>query len=103
VFVAMHVFDGMFYPSAGSTDFDASAYTRVDAYTVNFSRMKDGKVVQTGTQVVSQDGRTWTESTTGIDANGRQVNNINVLTSGRPSMGLTIPETLLATADEVIQ
>jgi hypothetical protein len=40
--------------------------------------MKAGKVVMTGTQVVSRDGKTQTLTTTGTDANGRQVNFISV-------------------------
>jgi hypothetical protein len=78
VLVTMHIYDGMPHPSTGSPDFDASAYTRVDAYTINVSRIKAGKVVQTGTLVTSRDGKTTTFTITGTDANGRQVNNILV-------------------------
>ena len=37
-----------------------------------------GKVVQTGTTVVSPDGKTYTVSTTGTDASGQQINTIAV-------------------------
>jgi hypothetical protein len=62
----------------GSPDFDASAYTRVDANTLLFTRLKAGKLVGIGTLVVSQDGKTETGTLTGIEANGRFYNNILV-------------------------
>jgi hypothetical protein len=49
--------DGKPHPVTGFPAYDASTYTRVDPHTVNFTRMKDGKVVQTGTEVVSPDGK----------------------------------------------
>jgi hypothetical protein len=48
------------HPVTGFPQYDSSAYTRVDAHTVNFTRFKDGKVVQTGNSVISSDGKTWT-------------------------------------------
>jgi hypothetical protein len=69
--------DGMPHPVTGNSNYDASAYTRVDAYTINISRMKAGKVVGT-TTVVSRDGTTATATDTLTDANGRQINNIVV-------------------------
>ena len=61
----MHIYDGQPHPSTGSPDFDASAYTRVDANTIIWGRFKGGKLVAVGTGVVSQDGKTWTTTTTG--------------------------------------
>jgi hypothetical protein len=78
VFMEM-IEDGKPHPVAGTSAYDTSTYTRVDAYAVNFSRMKTGKVVQIGAAVMSQDGNTNTITTTGIDANERQFNNIEVL------------------------
>jgi hypothetical protein len=54
----MRIEDGQPHPSTASPDFDASTYTRVDAYTLNISRTKAGKVVATGTIVTSRDGKT---------------------------------------------
>jgi hypothetical protein len=68
--------DGKPHPVTGLAGIDAQAYTRVDARTLNVSRLKDGKVVQTGTWVVSPDGKALTVTFTGTNANGRQVNNI---------------------------
>jgi hypothetical protein len=81
-FTAMHIYDGLPHPVAGTPNFlavfDASAYTRVDANTVILSRFKAGKLVQVETLVVSADGKTWTATRLGIDANGRKVNDIAV-------------------------
>jgi hypothetical protein len=76
-FVQEFVVDGTPHPRMGTTIIDARAYTRVDAYNINFSGMKAGKVVQTGTYAISPDGKTWT-LTIGTNANGRQTNNIFV-------------------------
>jgi hypothetical protein len=62
--VLMHIYDGQAHPSTGSPYFDASAYTRVDANTVIFSRSKAGKLVMIGTNVVSPDGKTLTVTST---------------------------------------
>src|SRR5262245_44083611 len=46
--------------------YDASAYLRLDGNTIVFSRFKGGKLVQIGTIVVSQDGKSRTNTTSGI-------------------------------------
>jgi hypothetical protein len=78
----MHIYDGLPHPVTGTPNFlatfDASAYTRIDANTVILSRLKAGKLVQVETLVVSPDGRTWTATRLGIDANGRKVNAVAV-------------------------
>ena len=76
--VFMVIYDGKPHPTTGSADFDASTYTRVDDYTVNLIRIKAGKVVQTGTRVLSKDGKTETVTTTGVNAKGQQINNVVV-------------------------
>jgi hypothetical protein len=70
--------DGKPHPVTGNGAIDAQAYTRGDVRTINVSRLKDGKVVQTGTWVVSPDGKTLTATYTGTNANGQQVNNMFV-------------------------
>jgi hypothetical protein len=52
--------------------------TRGDAHTIGVSRAKAGMVVQTGTIVISQDGKTNTVTTIDTDENGRQINDISV-------------------------
>lgn len=74
----MLIYDGKPYPATGAPGYDASAYTRVDAHTVDFSLTKAGGVVQTGTNVVSPDRKTMTVTTIGTGANEPQINNIAV-------------------------
>jgi hypothetical protein len=76
--VFIHTYDGKPYPTTGAPGIDSSAYTRVDANIVKFTRMKAGKVVQTGSHVVSSDGKTLTVITSGTDASGREINNVAV-------------------------
>lgn len=76
--VIMWINDGQPHPTTGSPDFDASAYTRVDANTWIFTRMKAGKVVGVGSSVVSQDGRTRTNTARGIDSAGQPLNSVAV-------------------------
>ena len=68
--VFMHIYDGQPHPRTGSPLFDASAYTRVDANTIIYTRLKAGKLIQIGTLVISQDGKTLTGTQTGTLANG---------------------------------
>ena len=59
-------------------DFNESAYKKVSDTTVEFTRLKDGKQVQTGTRVLSADGKTLTFTATGVNAKGEQINNVVV-------------------------
>jgi len=69
--VFLHIYDGQPHPTTGSPLYDASAYLRLDGNTVVLSRFKGGKLVQIGTIVVSQDGKSRTNTTSGIiGANG---------------------------------
>ena len=76
--VFIHIYDGKPYPTTGVPGIDSSAYTRVDPNIVKFTRMNAGKVVQTGSHVVSSDGKTLTVITSGTDASGREINNVAV-------------------------
>ena len=55
-------------------NYDATAFTRVNANAVNITRLRAGQVVQTLTVVVSPDGKTTTATVTGTNANGQPVN-----------------------------
>ena len=68
--VYMRIYDGQPHPTTGSPDYDASAYTRLDANTFIISRTKAGKLVEVDTQVISQDGKTTTITTRGVTAAG---------------------------------
>jgi hypothetical protein len=76
--VFIHIYDGKPYPTTGAPGIDSSAYTRVDANIVKFTRMNAGKPIQTGFHVVSSDGKTLTVITTGTGPNGREINNFAV-------------------------
>jgi hypothetical protein len=64
--VLMHIYDGQPHPVTGTSAYDARSYTRVDANTLVSATTKGGKLVQVATIVVSQDGKTFTTTTTGI-------------------------------------
>jgi uncharacterized phosphosugar-binding protein len=66
------------HPANPNLAFDAVAVTRVNASTVILSRTKAGKLLQTVTDVVSPDGKTWTATVIGTDANGRPVMDVIV-------------------------
>ena len=70
--------DGKDYPVTGNPDWDMTSLKRIDPRTMEFTRKKNGKVVQTGTNVVSSDGKSRTTTTTGVDAQGQKVNNVAV-------------------------
>jgi hypothetical protein len=82
--VYMHIYDGQPHPTTGSPGYDASAYTRVDAHTINYSLTKAGKLVETGTLVVSQDGKTLTVTEKGTNASGREYNDVLVYVGREP-------------------
>ena len=75
-FTAM--FDGKDHPATGNPDFDSTMMKRVDSHSLEFTRKKGGKVVQTATSVVSKDGKTRTVTTTGMNAAGQKINNVGV-------------------------
>jgi hypothetical protein len=77
-FVVTRTYDGMPHPPLNNPNFDADAYTRVDASTVIVSNTKAGKLVGTLTIAVSPDGKTQTATTIGAGPNGPQVNNVTV-------------------------
>ena len=69
-------FDGKDHPVKGNADWDTTALKRVDARTIEFTRKKGGKVVQTATSVVAADGKTRTVTVTGVNAQGQKVNTV---------------------------
>lgn len=71
-------YDGKDYPITGSPDSDAISFKRVDASTIQFTQKKAGKVVITGTRVVSKDGKVLTVTSTWTNAAGQTTNNVQV-------------------------
>ena len=76
--VFTHIYDGQPHPTTGSPDIDASAYTRLNANTIIFTRMKEGKLAGIGSIVVSPDGRTLTVTGNGVGGGGLQGNYVLV-------------------------
>ena len=62
----------------GPQDYDTIALKRINATRVEGTRKLEGKVVQTYTSEVSNDGKTMTVTTTGTNAKGEKVNNVAV-------------------------
>src|SRR5262245_4820316 len=58
--------------------YDTSNWQRISPNKYVVHRKKAGKIVLTSTNVVSNDGRTLTITTTGIDEDGRAVNDVRV-------------------------
>ena len=71
-------FDGKSYPATGNPAYDATSYKQINASTFEFTRTKAGKVVQTTTTVLSADGKSRTNTQTGVDEKGQQINNVYV-------------------------
>src|SRR5437868_9741257 len=66
-------FDGKDYPAKGAPTHDMRAYTKVDANTLTYTLMKDGKKVGHGKVVVAADGKSRTVTETQPDADGKPV------------------------------
>jgi hypothetical protein len=73
-----YLYDGKSYPITGAPGYDAASYKIVNDSTDEITRTKAGKVVQTVTELLSEDGKTLTFTIKGVNANGQQVNNIAV-------------------------
>jgi hypothetical protein len=71
-------YDGKDYKVTGMPDLDTIAYKRVDANTLGFTGKKNGKVVGTGTVVVSDNGKIRTTTGTMMNAKGQKVNIVAV-------------------------
>ena len=69
-------FDGKDHPVKGNADWDTTALKRIDDRTIEFTRKKGGKVVQTARSVVAADGKTRTVTVTGVNAQGQKVNTV---------------------------
>jgi hypothetical protein len=71
-------FDGKDYPVQGNPDTDAVAIKRTGALSYRQLNKKDGKVRGTAISTFSADGKVWTQTLTGTDAQGRPVHNAQV-------------------------
>ena len=71
-------YDGKDYPITGSQNIDTVSLKRIDARTIERTDKKGEKVVTTGTQVLSPDGKTMTVTVKGTNAQGQPVNTVAV-------------------------
>ena len=72
------VYDGRDRPMTGDSDVDMLSLTRIDAFTSAFVQKRAGRVVSTGTQAISRDGKVMTVTTNGINAKGQTINDVAV-------------------------
>ena len=71
-------YDGKDSPIAGSPDVDAQAIKASDPFRSTFTLKKAGKVVGTGTRVISQDGKVMTIRVKVTNAQGQTFTNVRV-------------------------
>jgi hypothetical protein len=71
-------YDGKDYPVPGNPNWDAISLKRINAYKVEFTLKKAGKVAVTGTSVISKDGKTRTVTTKGVNAKGEKTSSTAV-------------------------
>ena len=71
-------YDGKDVPLTGAADSDTTSLKRINVNTWVQTRKKGGKVVVTLTDVVSADGKSFTSTQKGTNAQGQAVNNVQV-------------------------
>ena len=79
-FVWTGTFDGKDNPVTGDSSRDAVSVRRPDAYTLDITNKKAGKVTTTIHAVYATDGKSRTETVTGTNTQGQKVNNVTVWT-----------------------
>jgi hypothetical protein len=68
--------DGKDYPVKGDPGRDAVSVKKIDDYTLEITNKKAGKVTTTIRAVYAKDGKSRTETATGVDGQGRKVENV---------------------------
>ena len=71
-------FDGKDGSVKGDSGRDAVSVTKIDDYTLEIKNKKAGKVTTTIKAVYSKDGKSRTETVTGVSADGKKVENVTV-------------------------
>jgi hypothetical protein len=66
-------FDGKEYPAKGSDMHNARAYTKVDAHTLTYTVVKDGKKIGHGKVVVTADGKSRKVTETETSPEGKEL------------------------------
>ncbi len=75
-------FDGKAYPVSGNPDGDMVIAKRVNANTIDTAYTLKGKPTNVNTRVVSADGKTLTVTSSGTNAQGQKINNVQVFEKG---------------------
>ena len=73
-----YLYDGKPYPVTGAPGYDSASYKILSDSTDEIVRTKAGKVVQTVTEVLSEDGKTLTFTIKGVNPNGPLIDNVAV-------------------------
>ena len=73
-------FDGKDNPVVGDPNRDAVSVRKLDAYTLEITNKKAGKVTTTIHAAYAKDGRSRVETTTGTNTSGQSVRNVTVWT-----------------------
>ena len=71
-------YDGKDAPVTGSADYDAVSVKMIDANTRHTVRKKAGKEVQVLHSVLAKDGKSYTTTTSGVNAKGEKVESTGV-------------------------
>jgi hypothetical protein len=71
-------YDGKDRPQTGNPNADTLSLKRIDAFTTEFTQRRAGKVVLTGTRIISRDGKVMTITTKGTNATGQPINDVQV-------------------------
>ncbi len=66
-------YDGKEYPEVGNPDADTLTLKRIDALSAEFTEQRAGKVVITGTRVISKDGKVMTITAKGTNAKAKRL------------------------------
>ena len=76
--VFTHTYDDKPRPTPGARGYDASAYARVDARTINARYLQGETLIGTAAWTVSSDGKTLTMAVTNIEPNGRRTEEVRI-------------------------
>src|SRR5205823_14701309 len=71
-------YDGKDYPITGVPGTDTISLKRIDAYTFESTQKKGSKVVNTGRNRISEDGKVVTYTAQGTNAKGEKISSVQV-------------------------
>lgn len=71
-------YDGKDRPQTGNPDADTLSLKRIDPFTTEWTQKRAGRVVITGTRIISRDGKVMTITSKGTNAKGQTINNAEV-------------------------